>query len=219
MKSGKTAVIFGSSGLIGTQLLELLLADDAYSEVKSFVRRASGLTHPKLREIQVDFSKAAEYSALVAGDAVFCCLGTTIKTAGSKEAFRKIDFELVKWAAESAKANGAEGFYAISSLGADAASMNFYYKTKGEMEQAVMAVQLPRTVILRPSMLLGNRKEFRPAEFIGKYLMLLFYYLTPPKYRPIHARTVAKAMLRASEDTSVSGILESDQVRRLAAAK
>jgi uncharacterized protein YbjT (DUF2867 family) len=216
--SGKTAVIFGSSGLIGTQLLELLLADDHYAEVKSFVRHASGLKHPKLRELQVDFSTHADFSAQVAGDAVFCCLGTTIKTAGSKEAFRKIDFDLVKWVAERAKANGAEGFYVISSLGADASSMNFYYKTKGEMEQAVMAAHLPRTVIFRPSMLLGNRKEFRPAEFIGKYLMLLFYYLTPPKYRPIHARTVARAMLHASEDTAVNGILESDRIRKLAGA-
>lgn len=211
----KTAVLFGATGLVGHFLLDALLADERYSAVNVFLRRPSGKTHPKLNEFIVDFSKPDSFRENVRGDELFCCLGTTIRAAGSQEAFRKVDFQFVKDAAEAAKANGIKSFLVVSSLGADAGSLNFYYRTKGEMENAVRAMDFPKCVICRPSMLLGPRNEFRLGEFAGKIIMTAFSFITPAKYKAVKASVVANAMIKAANDPSVNGILESNLLRRL----
>lgn len=211
----KTAVLFGATGLVGSFLLDALLADERYYAVNVFLRRPSGKTHPKLNEFIVDFNKPEGFRENVRSDELFCCLGTTIRAAGSQEAFRKVDFQFVKDAAEAAKANGIKSFLVVSSLGADAGSLNFYYRTKGEMENAVRAMDFRKCVIIRPSMLLGPRNEFRLGELAGKIVMTVFSFLIPAKYKAIKAVVVANAMLKAANDSSINGILESNQLRRL----
>lgn len=211
----KTALLFGATGLVGSFLLDELLADERYPAVKIFLRRPSGKTHPKLEEFIVDFSKPESFREKVRGDELFCCLGTTIRAAGSQEAFRKVDFQFVKDAAEAAKANGIKSFLVVSSLGADAGSLNFYYRTKGEMENAARAMNFRKCVIFRPSMLLGPRNEFRLGEFAGKIIMIAFSFLMPAKYKAIKAAVVAKAMIIAANDSAVNGILESNEIRTL----
>ena len=144
----KTAVVFGANGLIGSQLLPLLFADADYSEVKVFVRRSLGIVNSKLEEVITDFSDLDALRSQVNGDVVFCCLGTTIKTAGSEKAFRRVDFELVRWAAVAANENGIKCFLVVSSMGANADSKNFYLRTKGEMEKAVTALNFEKCIIV-----------------------------------------------------------------------
>lgn len=210
----KTAIVFGSNGLIGSQLLPLLFADANYAEVKVFVRRPLGIVNSKLEEIITDFSDLDELRKQVKGDVVFCCLGTTIKTAGSEKAFRRVDFELVRWAAVAASENKVKRFLVVSSLGADSNSKNFYLRTKGEMEKAVSVLNFEKCVIFRPSMLLGPRKEIRIGEKIGQAVMLAFGIFIPAKYKAIQALTVAKAMAASATDNNPGGVIESDVIRK-----
>ena len=150
---------------------------------------------------------------------MFCCLGTTIAAAGSKEAFRKIDFDLPVKIAEEASKNNIFSFLIISSLGADTKSSNFYYKTKGEMEKTIQKFSFRKISILRPSMLLGGRKEFRLGEIIGKELMraLSFVFVgSLKKYKAIHAQNVAKAMVEIANNDFGKTIFESDEIRNIA---
>ncbi|HTF06118.1 MAG TPA: NAD(P)H-binding protein [Bacteroidia bacterium] len=211
---GKTAIVFGASGLIGSQLLPLLFADDQYDLVLVFTRKSLGIVASKLEEIITDFKDLDELRKQVKGDVVFCCLGTTIKTAGSEKAFRRVDFELVRWAAVAASENKVKRFLVVSSMGADADSKNFYLRTKGEMELAVSALNFEKCVILRPSMLLGPRKETRVGERIGQGFMVVFGIFIPAKYKAIQAATVAKAMVISAADDNPGGIMMNDQIRR-----
>jgi uncharacterized protein YbjT (DUF2867 family) len=196
----KSAIIFGSTGLVGSCLLEQLLKDPRYGEIKLFVRKTSGISHPKVDEFLIDFDKPDEYRDLIKGDDLFCCLGTTIKVAGSEAAFRRVDFELVRWCAVCAYENHVKNFLVVSSLGANADSKNFYLRTKGEMEKAVLAFNFDKTVIFRPSMLLGDRKEKRIGESLGKFFMILFSVFIPKKYRAVEAEDVAAAMIKCAND-------------------
>ncbi len=210
----KSAIIFGSTGLIGSCLLQQLLKDDRYGEIKIFVRKPSGITHPKLDEFIIDFNKLDDYRNLIKGDELFCCLGTTIKVAGSEAAFRRVDYEWVRWCAVSAYENHVKNFFVISSLGANADSKNFYLRTKGEMEKAVSAFNFNKTVIMRPSVLLGDRKEFRFGEAVGKFFMILFSVFIPKRYKAIEAEDVVAAMIKAANDEKVkSGTLENEVIR------
>ncbi|HTL80578.1 MAG TPA: NAD(P)H-binding protein [Bacteroidia bacterium] len=211
----KSAIIFGSTGLVGGFLLQQLLDDDRYGEVKIFVRKPTGNKHHKIEEVVIDFNKLDHYRKEVKADEVFVCLGTTIRAAGSQEAFRRVDYEFVRWCAVCAKENGVKNFFVVSSLGAFAESANFYYKVKGEMEKAVSVLGFEKCVIARPSMLLGKRKEFRFTELLGKVVMTLFSPITPPKYKAIHARRVAKALIVAANDEKINGVLESNVLRRI----
>lgn len=212
----KTAILIGATGLTGEQLLEKLLADKEFSLVKAFVRSSSGLTHSKLEEIKIGFERINDYKHLVKGDVLFSALGTTIKKAGSKEQFYKIDFEYNYAFAKAASENGVSKFVLVSSLGAKSLSSNFYLKTKGQLEEAVHALKFKSIYILRPSMLLGSRKEFRLAEMTGKKIMRLLNFLFVgrlKKYKAIDSNIVAGAMLILGKKNSEGfNVLESDQI-------
>ncbi|HLG04055.1 MAG TPA: NAD(P)H-binding protein [Bacteroidia bacterium] len=213
----KSAIIFGASGLTGHILLEKLLLDHRYEKIKIFVRRSVDLVHPKLEQVIIDYDRFYDYRSQIIADEVFCCLGTTIKAAGSRYAFRKVDYERVKMCAEMASVNKVKTFIVISSLNANAASKNFYYRTKGEMENAVRALPFEKCIILRPSLLLGSRNEFRFGEMLGKIGMIAFSFLLREHYKPVKAAVVADAMIRAANDPHTKGVLENEDIRKLGA--
>ncbi len=215
----KTALIIGSTGLIGSQLLNLLLESQNYDKVITFVKRDTGIKHPKLTQHIIDFDKPETYKDLVVGDDFFCTIGTTIKKAGSKEAFRKVDFEYPRQFAAFALQNKVKQFLIISSLGADANSGNFYLKTKGEIQDFLKDCNFESVAVLQPSLLLGNRTEFRLGEKVGAFFMktLSFLFLgNLKKYKPIESKTVAKALLAIAQ-TNNKGfkIYESDAIQEI----
>jgi uncharacterized protein YbjT (DUF2867 family) len=215
----KTALIIGSTGLIGSQLLEILLENTNYDKVIAFVKRDTGKTHAKLTQHIIDFDKPETYKELVVGDDIFCTIGTTIKKAGSKEAFRKVDFGYPQQFANLALRNGIKQFLMISSLGANKDSSNFYLKTKGEIEDFLKQSNFESVSIVQPSLLLGDRKEFRLGEKIGAFFMQTFSFVfigNLKKYKPIESETVAKALFRiAQKDKKGFSIYESDEVQQI----
>jgi len=196
-----TATLIGATGLIGNYLLEELLNDPFYDTVRILIRRPMDKTHPKLEKKIVDFNDGDSLLvALSNSDVVFCTIGTTQKKVkGDKEAYRKIDYDITVNAARFSKMTGCEKFILVSSVGANSKSNSFYLKLKGEVEEAVKETGLKTIHIMRPSMLLGERKEARLGESIGKVIMAPLSFLFPAKYKPIHAKDVAKAMLAVSK--------------------
>ncbi len=198
----RTAIVLGASGLIGNELLQLLLADSQFNKVKVFVRKKLTITHEKLEQHIIDFNSITDCTELIKGDVFFCCIGTTIKTAGSKEAFLKVDYEYPTQFAKIAKANGLKHALFISSLGADKNASNFYLKVKGDTEFVLEQLDFENLTLLRPSLLLGKRNEFRFGETIAKIFMTIFSFIfigKIKKYKPIQAITVAKAMYALSK--------------------
>ena len=215
----KTALIIGSTGLIGSELLNLLLDSNDYLKVITFVKRDTGIKHPKLTQHIIDFDKPETYKDLVVGDDFFCTIGTTIKKAGSKEAFRKVDFEYPRQFASFALQNKVKQFLIISSLSADAKSGNFYLKTKGEIQDFLKDCSFENVAVLQPSLLLGNRTEFRLGEKVGAFFMKTFSFLflgNLKKYKPIEGKTVAKAFFKIAQ-TNNKGfkIYESDVIQEI----
>lgn len=213
--SPKNAVIFGASGLIGSYLLHALILDERYSHITIFVRKRLPVKHLKIKEIIIDLTDENKIKELLQGDEIYCCLGSTIKKAGSEEAFRKVDFDLPVMLGNLAVEKNINSFLVVSSLGADPKSSNFYLKTKGEMEQALMNLNLKNLKIFRPSMLLGPRSESRPMESIGKVVMKSLGFLFVgglKKYKAIEASTVAEAMIFAANSTDTKVIYESDDI-------
>lgn len=201
-KGKKTAILLGATGLVGSQLLEELLAHSAYKEVVCFVRRKPMQQHPKQKNIVVDFDKLPDFSQHFKGDDVFICLGTTRAKAGSAEAFRKVDYDYVVQAASLAAAAGCKQCLLVSSVGADPQSSLLYPKTKGEAEEQLKHMPFWATHILQPSILLGDRTEVRVGESIFAGLLkgvdaILGARLG--KYRPIAALQVAKAMVALAQ--------------------
>ncbi|SES90120.1 NAD(P)H-binding protein [Hymenobacter actinosclerus] len=199
----KTALLAGASGLIGQQLLPLLLASARYGRVIALVRTPLPLRHAKLEQLVVDFERLADYQPQLVADDVFCCLGTTMRQAGSRAAFYKVDFTYVTELARLAAANFGGQLLVVSSLGADAQAWSYYLRVKGEMEEAVRQTSFHAVHIFRPSLLLGHREIPHPNERLaGGLLALLKPLLRGPlrPYRAINADTVARAMLRAAED-------------------
>ena len=215
----KTALVIGSSGLIGSELLNLLLASPDYTKVITFVKRDTGIQHSKLTQHIIDFDKPETYKELVVGDDLFCTIGTTIKKAGSKEAFRKVDFEYPKQFALYAMDHKVNKYYLVSSLDANAQSSNFYLKTKGEIQDFLKTCTFESVSILQPSLLLGNRSEFRLGEKVGAFFMKAFSFVFQgnlKKYKPIEAATVAKALVVIAKKVSKGfTIYKSDEIQEI----
>jgi len=213
----RSALVFGGSGLVGTELLKLLISDSAYKTVISAGRRKLEIQSPKLKQIMIDFDNLESQQELFAEHDVYCCLGTTIKKAKTKEAFRAIDFGYVTRIAAMAATNGVGNFALISSIGSDKNSGNFYLKTKGEMEEVVRQLKFNTLVILRPSFLLGNRIEKRLGERIAKIAIQLFSPLLIgklKKYRGIEAKNVSKKMIEMILAMNTGTfIIESDLIK------
>ena len=200
---GRTALVAGGSGLVGGQLLPLLLQSPQYTRVHALSRRPLLFDHPRLanRVVRFEASLQAQLKGLQCQDA-FCRLGTTIREAGSQSAFRAVDLELVQEFAQLALSCGAERLVVVSALGADAASKNFYLRVKGEMEKALEAKRFRSLDILQPALLLGSRRDLRPLEFTAQLLMPLANPLLLgrwARWRAIPAATVAAAMCGAAQ--------------------
>jgi uncharacterized protein YbjT (DUF2867 family) len=201
MPQNKSALILGATGLVGGELLALLLDHPDYERVRVLVRRSLHWKHPKMEEHVIDFDRLDKERDLFEVDEVFCCLGTTRKKAGSAEAFRKVDLHYPVTAATLAKAQGAR-FFIITAVGANSRSLFFYNRVKGEVEEKLKQLDLPALHIFRPSLLLGKRMEFRLGEeFAAVFARLLrpvFTGVLGP-YRPVKALDVAKAMVWAAQ--------------------
>ncbi|MBC6489338.1 NAD(P)H-binding protein [Flavihumibacter stibioxidans] len=202
---GRKATLLGASGLIGSHLLDLLLADPYYDEVTILVRRNMGRTHPKLTEIIIDFENSQAYEPGIAGaETVFCAIGTTMKkVSGDHDAYRQVDFNIPVTAAKAAAGLGVFNFVLVSSVGADAANNNnFYLKLKGVVEETISKENIPQIHIFRPSLLIGHRNEKRTGEGFAQMMAPIFSGLMVGKwrvYKPIRAALVAKAMLSAAK--------------------
>lgn len=219
MENKKTAVILGATGLVGGELLSLLLKDDFYGKVKAVARSKSEVEDPKLEWIIADFDNRSQLDDKIAADHVFCCLGTTMKKAGSKDAFYKVDFHYPLEFAKLAQAKGATQFSLVSAMGANVQSRIFYNRVKGEVEVAVSSVPFKGTNIFRPSLILGDRKEKRLGEKIAILLSgIISPFMIGPlkKYKPIQAAAIALGMLKiAKQDLNGFYIFESDQITRI----
>ena len=194
----KTAIIIGATGLVGSQVLNLLLEDKRYSKIKVFHRRTTGINHPKLEEHIIDFDEIEEWKELITGDELYSALGTTIKKAGSQEQQYTIDYTYQYEVAKAAAENGVKKYSLVSSAGADYESRMFYSRLKGELDDDVKNLPFKVIAILRPSILAGDRNERRLGESVG---MFFIKFLTKipglKKYRPISGETVAKGMINS----------------------
>lgn len=206
--TGRTALIIGASGLVGSAVLQLLLQSPEYDEVHAFSRSATGVQHSKFQEHIVNFDAVHEWEHLLTGHALFSCLGTTVKQAGGKEQQWKVDYTYQYKAAMAASFNGVQHILLVSSLGANPESFFFYTRMKGALEQAVNRLSFPLITILQPASLTGDRKNPRPGERLAvKILHTVNRFGFFKKYRPIPAETVAQAMyklsLRSGEPTQM----------------
>ena len=211
------AIVTGATGLVGNSLLTQLLEDPYFTKVISISRRDSGIKHTKLSQYIGPLDDPEFLKTNIKGDILFCCVGTTIKKAGSKEAFKRVDLEIPVLMGEIALENQVSAICVVSSIGANANGSNFYLRTKGEMENAILNLGFKKTTIVRPSMLLGNRKEFRFVEEIGKLVMIPSNFLLFgrfKKYRAIKAETVARAMIIIQMKNISGRIFESDQLEK-----
>lgn len=197
----RIALLAGASGLVGSHVLEVLLEAPDVSRVFAVTRRPLGREHLRLANRIVQFDRIEEQLKGLRCHVAFCCLGTTIRQAGSEQRFRQVDVDYVLAFARAARAAQAQRFVVISSVGANTRSTNFYLRTKGEMEDGLAAIGFPSLDILQPSVLLGWRREMRPMELLARIFMPLanpFLIGSREAYRAISARTVAQAMLGAS---------------------
>jgi uncharacterized protein YbjT (DUF2867 family) len=206
-------LLLGATGLTGGLVLESLLAADQVSQVVAPTRRALTVRHEKLQAAAVDFADLEAQAALFKVDVIICCLGTTIKKAGSRKRFREVDYGFVIKAAELGRQQGAEAFILMSAIGASSSSPVFYNRTKGELEDDLKALGYPYLSIYQPGLLLGERSEQRTAEALGmKAIPAINGLLQGPlrKYRGIKAASVARAMVNevielTEKGASVSG--------------
>lgn len=191
-------MLLGASGLTGSKVLEGLLEREEVSSVVAPVRRALPLNHEKLHQYEVDFDRLDEHCDLFAVDVIVCCLGTTIRKAGSRKQFRKVDYGYPMKAAELGRANGAQVFVLMSAIASSSSSTVFYNRVKGELEDGLKSLSYPCLAIYQPSLLLGDRDEHRTAESLGiKAMPFINRALIGPleKFRGIEAATVALAMV------------------------
>ncbi len=215
----KTAIILGSSGLTGSLLLEKLLKDDRYAEIKLFSRSASKLSHPKIKEYVIDLFELEKSADLFKADEVYCCIGTTKKKTPDKEKYHQIDFGIPTTAAKLCVSNSIDTFLVISAMGAKKGSSIFYNNTKGEMEEVVLEQKIKNTFILRPALITGDRNEKRAGEkFFAAIFAFFNLLLFGPikKYRSIKAERIAEAMLRLANRPVEKSIIESGEIQIIA---
>lgn len=195
---GKTALIIGATGLVGQQLVEQLLKHPEFEKVRIFVRRKTGLNHLKLEEIIIDFDSPESWASMVVGDVLFSTMGTTIKTAKTKENQYRVDFTYQFEFAKAAAKNGVPICVLVSSLGANAQSSVFYSRMKGELDDAVAKLPFYKTLIFRPSILDGDRKEKRPAEKISLLIMRRLTKIVLKSYRPTPVDILSRKMIESA---------------------
>lgn len=206
----KTSVVIGSTGLVGSNIIKLLSSNTEYNQILSIARSKQSWWPQKVTHIPFN---SGDYTLTQPADIAICCLGTTMKKAGSKKAFQHVDFELVVDFAKKAKAAGINRFAVVSSIGANHKSSNYYLQIKGKAEEELKSIGFERLVIVRPSLLLGNRNEKRLGEDIGKILYSVFKFVfwgPLKKYRGIEAIDVAKAMIALTAEGTGTTIAESN---------
>ncbi|WP_454192673.1 oxidoreductase [Paenibacillus sp. Marseille-Q7038] len=225
LEQARKAIVIGATGMVGQQLVTQLLEQKPYTEVVTLVREPREFTHPKLKQVVVNWDELEKYeSAFHQADDLFCCLGTTIKKAGSQAAFRKVDLEYPITVAKIAERHGIKQFIGISSMGANAKSRVFYSRTKGQFEEEMKKTGIPSVHFVRPSLLIGDRKENRTGEKIGEVLL---GWLDPllklgkgQNYRAIPGSLVAAAMIRIAlrEQTGIH-VYSNQKIREIAEAQ
>lgn len=206
----RSALILGATGLVGAECLRQFAESDRFTRVVALTRRPLSSPLPRVETHIADFERLDEAAEYFRVSHIVCALGTTIKKAGTQEAFRRVDHDLPLAAARLGLREGARHFLLVSALGASARSRMFYSRVKGEVEDDIRALAYRSVTIVRPSLLLGERGEFRLGEAVGK----VFAGLIPGRYRPVHARDVAAALLAAAaEDRPGVRVVESEEIR------
>jgi len=214
----KTALVFGSSGLIGGHLLNQLIKDDNYNKIKIFVRSEPEINHSKVKIIKTDYNNLENHKEDIKGNDCFFCIGTTKQNSRNKDEYRRIELDVPKEIAQIAKSNLVNSFIFVSALYANPKSSGDYVRFKGLVEEELKRLNFPKLVLMRPSFLMGDRKEKRVGEKIGIFVFkLLSPLLLGPlkKMRPIHSETVAKAMIRAANENLEKNIFESNEIVEL----
>ena len=215
----KTAIIFGSSGLIGNELFKTILLNNSYSKIKIFVRTIPKVNNPKVEIIKTDFRNLEKYKDKINGDDCYFCIGTTKKDTPDKDEYRRIEYDLPIRIASIAKANSINSFFYVSSIGANPNASSNYLKNKGQVEEQLKNLNFKKLAIIRPSLLVGNRKSFRLGEIIFTPIMntlTLFAFGSLKKYKPIKIENVVKAMLYISTSNSNKIVYESNELENIA---
>ena len=214
----KTALLFGSSGLVGGHLLNQLIKDTNYSKIKLFVRSAPEISDPKVEIIKTDFSNLQNHKEDIKGDDCFVCIGTTKKNSPDKDEYKRVELDIPKEVAKIAKSNLVNSFIFVSALYANPKSSGDYVRFKGLVEQELKELNFPKLGIMRPSFLIGNRKEKRVSETIGIFVFkLLSPLLLGPlrKMKPIHSKIVARAMIAVIQNDIQQTIFESNEISEI----
>ncbi|MBD1168213.1 NAD(P)H-binding protein [Pelagibacterales bacterium SAG-MED06] len=214
----KTALLFGASGLVGGHLLDQLISNNNYSKIKVFVRSVPEIIDPKIEIIETDFNNLENHKEDIKGDDSFYCIGTTKQNSSDRNEYKRVELEIPKQIAQIAKANSVNSFVFVSSGYADPKSSGDYLKFKGEVEEELKRLNFPKLGIMRPSFLLGDRKEKRVGEKIGIFVFKLLspLFLGPlKKMKPIHSANVAKAMISAANENLEKKIFESNEIAEL----
>ena len=214
----KTALVFGSSGLVGGHLLDQLTKNNNYNKIKIFVRLELEINNPKVEVIKVNFKNLENHKEDIKGDDCFFCIGTTKQNSPDKNEYRRVELEIPKQIAQIAKSNLVKSFIFVSTLFANPKSSGDYVKFKGLVEEELKRLNFMKLVLMRPSFLIGDRKEKRVGEKIGIFVFkLLSPLLLGPlkKMRPIHSETVAKAMVAVAQSNTQQNIFESNEISRI----
>jgi len=215
----KTAIIFGSTGLIGNELFKTILLNNSYDKIKVFVRSIPEMNNPKVEIIKTDFNNLERYKDKIKGDDCFFCIGTTKKDTPDKDEYRRIEYNIPVDVAKIAKVNSVNSFFYISSIGANPNASSNYLKNKGQVEEELKNLNFSKLAIIRPSLLVGNRKSFRLGEIIFTPIMntlTIFAFGSLKKYKPIKIENVVKATLYISKNESKKIIFESDELEKIA---
>jgi len=214
----KTALLFGASGLVGNHLLNQLISNNNYSKIKLFARSTINVSDPRIEIIQTDFNNLENHKEDIIGDDCFFCIGTTKKNSPDKNEYKKVELEVPKQIAQIAKSNSVNSFVFVSSGYADPKSSGDYLRFKGEVEEELKRLNFPKLGIMRPSFLLGDRKEKRIGEKIGIFVFKLLspLFVGPlKKMKPIHSATVAKAMIAITQNNNSKIIFESNEISEI----